>query len=92
MTERRTLFSKLKKLKIGCDLRMGIRMGGRKANDLRYADDTTLLAENDKDLKFLLKKVKETSMKAGLASNLNKAKVMGRKTSGNSRLPTRMWK
>ena len=54
----------------------GIRVGGRKVNNLRYADDTTLIAENDKDLKILLNKVKEASMKAGLALNLKKTKVM----------------
>ena len=44
-------------------------------NNLRYADDTTLLAESDKDLKVLIKKVKEASMKAGLVLNLKKAKL-----------------
>ena len=54
----------------------GIRIGGIKVNNLRYADDTTFQTENDKDLKVLLKKVKEASMKAGLALNLKNTKVM----------------
>lgn len=55
---------------------IGIKIGGRNLNKLRYADDTTLMAENEKDLKILLKKVKEESAKAGLLLNVKKTKIM----------------
>ena len=52
------------------DLQAGIKIGGRNINNLRYADDTTLLAEGGEELKSLLMKVKEKSEKAGLKLNL----------------------
>ena len=54
----------------------GIKTAGRKINNLRYADDTTLLAESEEDLKSLLMKVKEESEKAGLKLNIQKTKIM----------------
>ena len=51
-------------------------MAGRNINNLRYADDTTLLAESIEELKNLLMKVKEESEKAGLKLNIQKAKIM----------------
>ena len=51
-------------------------MAGRNINNFRYADDTTLMAEIDEDLKSLLMKVKEESEKAGLKLNIQKAKIM----------------
>ena len=45
-------------------------------NNLRYADDTTLMAESEEDLKSLLRKVKEESAKAGLKLNIQKSKIM----------------
>ena len=48
----------------------------RNINNLRYADDTTLMAESEEDLKSLLMKVKEESEKAGLKLNIQKAKIM----------------
>ena len=54
----------------------GIKISGRNINNLRYADDTTLMAENEKELKNLLIKVKEESEKAGLKLNIQKAKIM----------------
>ena len=54
----------------------GIRMGGGKHNNLRYADDTTLMAESANDLKRILKKVKEQSAALGLHLNLTKTKIM----------------
>ena len=54
----------------------GIKTAGRNINDLRYADDITLMAESEKELKSLLMKVKEESLKAGLKLNLQKAKIM----------------
>lgn len=53
-----------------------MKIGGRNINNLRYADDTTLLAENSEDLKRLLMKVKGESTKAGLQLNVKKTKVM----------------
>ena len=54
----------------------GIRIAGRNINNLRYADDTTLMAESEEELKSLLNKVKEESEKAGLKLNIQKAKIM----------------
>ena len=48
----------------------GIKIAGRNINSLRYADDTTLMAENEEELKSLLMKVKEESEKAGLKLNI----------------------
>ena len=52
------------------------RFFGRNINNLRYADDTTLMAENEEELKSLLMKVKEESKKAGLKFNIQKMKIM----------------
>ena len=54
----------------------GIEIAGRNINNLRYADDTTLMAETKAELKSLLMKVKEESEKAGLKLNIQKAKIM----------------
>ena len=54
----------------------GIKIPGRNINNLRYAYDTTLMAESKKDLKSLLMKVKEESEKAGLKLNIQKTKFM----------------
>ena len=54
----------------------GIKMAGRNINNLKYADDTTLMAESEEELKNLLKKVKEESEKVGLKLNIQKAKIM----------------
>ena len=54
----------------------GIKIAGRDANHLRYADDTTLMAESEKELKILLMKVKEESEKPGLKFNIQKTKIM----------------
>ena len=54
----------------------GIKIVGRNINKLRYADDTTLMAESEEELKNLLMKVKEESEKAGLKLNIQKTKVM----------------
>ena len=54
----------------------GIKIAGRNINNLRYADDTTLMAENEEELKSLLMKVKEESEKAGLKLNVQKPKIM----------------
>ena len=54
----------------------GIRIAGRNINNLRYADDTTLMAENAEELKSLLMKVKVESEKVGLKLNIQKMKIM----------------
>ena len=54
----------------------GIKIAGRNNNNLRYADDTTLMAETEEELKSLLMKVKEESEKAGLKLNSQKPKIM----------------
>ena len=54
----------------------GIRIAGRNINNLRYADDTTLMAESEEELKSLLMKVKEVSEKVGLKLNNQNAKIM----------------
>ena len=54
----------------------GIQITGRNINNLRYADDTTLMAESEEELKSLLMKVKEESEKVGLKLNIQKTKIM----------------
>ena len=54
----------------------GIKIAGRNIKNLRYADDTSLMAESEEDLKSLLMKVKEESEKVGLKLNLQKTKIM----------------
>ena len=53
----------------------GIKIAGRNINNLRYADDTTLMAESEEELKSLLMNVKEESEKAGLKLNIQKTKI-----------------
>ena len=55
----------------------GIKIAGRNINNLRYADDTTLMAESKEELKSLLMKVKEESEKVGLKLNIQKTKIIG---------------
>ena len=57
------------------EARAGIKIAGRNINNLRYADDTTLMAENEEELKSLLMKVRE-SEKVGLKLNIQKTKIM----------------
>ena len=54
----------------------GIKIAGRNSNNLRYADDTILMAESEEELKSLLLKVKEESEKVGLKLNIQKTKIM----------------
>ena len=63
----------------------GIKIAGRNINNLRYADDTTLMAENEEELQSLLMNVKEESEKIGLKLNIQKTKIMA---SG----PIMLWK
>ena len=72
------------------DAQAGIKIVGRNMNNLRYADDTTLMAESEEELKSLLMKVKEESEKVGLKFNIQKTKIMASgpiiswQTQGNS--------
>ena len=54
----------------------GVKIAGRNINNWEYADDTTLMAESEEELKSLLMKVKEESEKAGLKFNIQKTKIM----------------
>ena len=58
------------------DSQAGIKIAGRNINKLRYADDTTLMVENEEELKSLLMEVKEESEKAGLKLNIQKTKII----------------
>ena len=58
------------------EAQVGIKIGGRNINNLRYADDTTIMAESKEELKSLLMKVKEKSEKPGLKFNIPKTKIM----------------
>ena len=62
----------------------GIKIAGRNINNLRYADDTTLMAESEEELKSLLMKVKEESEKVALKLNIQKTKIM-------ASVPTTSW-
>ena len=58
------------------EAKAGIKIAGRNINNLRYADDITLIAESEEGLKSLLMKVKEESEKVGLKLNIQKTKIM----------------
>ena len=58
------------------EVQAGIKIAGRNVNNLRYADDTTLMAESKEELKSLLMKVKEESEKVGLKLNIKKVKIL----------------
>ena len=58
------------------DAQAGIKIAGRNINNFRYADDTTLMAESEEELKSLLMKLKEESEKVGLKLNIQKTKIM----------------
>ena len=68
-----------------CKAQAGIKIAGRNINNLRYADDTTLMAESEEELKNLLMKVKEESEKAGLKQNIQRTKIM-------ASIPITSWK
>ena len=69
----------------------GIKIAGRNINNLRYADDTTLMAESEEELKSLLMKVKEESEKVGLKLNV-KTKIMALVSSLHGRQMGKQWK
>ena len=58
------------------EAQVGIKIAGRNTNNIRYADDTTLMAESEEELKSLLLKVKEESEKVGFKLNIQKMKIM----------------
>ena len=58
------------------ETQVGVKIAGRNINNLRYADDTTIMAESEEELKSLLMKVKEESKKVGLKLNIQKTKIM----------------
>ena len=76
---------------VGLDkLQAGIKIGERNINNLRYVDDTTLMAESEEELKNLLMRVKEESKKTGLKLNIKKTKIManrGGKGGNSDRFP-----
>ena len=70
----------------------GIKTAGRDNNNLRYADDTTLMAESKEELKSLLMKVKEQSEKTGLKLNIQKTKIMASGTITSWQIDGKHWK
>ena len=70
----------------------GIKIAGRNINNLRYTDDTTLMAESEEELKSLLMKVKEESEKAGLKLNIQKTKIMASSPITSWQIDRKQWK
>ena len=70
----------------------GIKIAGRNINNLRYADDTTLMAESENELKSLWMKVKDDSEKAGLKLNIQKTKIMASSPITSQQIDGKQWK
>ena len=70
----------------------GIKISGRNINNLRYADDTTLMAESEEELKSLLMSVKEESEKVGLKFNIRKTKTMASSPITSWQIDGNQWK
>ena len=70
----------------------GIKIAGRNINNLRYADDTTLLAESEEELKSLLMKLKKESEKVGLKINIQKTKIMASSSITSWQRDGKKWK
>ena len=70
----------------------GIKIAGRNINNLKYADDTTLMAESEEELKSLLMKVKEESEKVGLKLNIRKTKIMASSPITSWQIDGEQWK
>ena len=70
----------------------GTKIAGRNINNLRYADDTTLMAESKKELKSLLMKVKEESEKGGIKLNIQKTKIMASGPTTSWQIDGEKWK
>ena len=69
-----------------------IKIARRNINNLRYADDTTLMAESEEELKSLLMKVKEEGEKAGLKLNIQKSKIMASSSITSRQITGKKWK
>ena len=72
--------------------KLEIKIDGRHINHLRYADDTTLMAESEEELESLLMKVKEESEKVGLKLNIQKAKIMASGPITSWQIDVEQWK
>ena len=70
----------------------GIKIAGRNISNLRYADDTTLMAESKEELKSLLRKVKEESEKVSLKLNIQKTKIMASGSITSWQIDGKQWK
>ena len=70
----------------------GIKIAGRNVNNLRYADDNTIMAESKEELKSLLMKVKEESEKAGWKLNIQKTKIMASGLTTSWQIDGKQWK
>ena len=70
----------------------GIKIAGRNINNLRHADDTTLMAESEEELKNLMMKVKEESEKAGLKLNIQKTEIMACGPIASCKYMGKQWK
>ena len=70
----------------------GIKIAGRNISNLKYADDTTLMAESEEELKRLLMKVKEESEKIGLKFNIQKTKIMASGPITSWQIERKQWK
>ena len=74
------------------ELKVGIKVAGRNINNLRYADNSTLWAESEEELKSLLMKVKEESEKTGLKLNIQKTKIMASGPMTSWQIDGKQWK
>ena len=74
------------------EVQAGIKIAGRIINNIRYADDTTLMTEDEEELKSLLMKVKEKSEKAGLKLNIQKTKIMASSPVTSWQINGKQWK
>ena len=74
------------------EAQVGIKIAGRNINNLRYADDTTLMAESEEKLKSLLMKVKVESEKVGLKLNIQKMKIMASSPNTAWQIQGKQWK
>ena len=74
------------------EVQAGIKIARRNINNLRYADDTTLMAESEEELKRLLMKVKEESEKVGLELNIQKMKIMASGPITSWQIDGKQWK
>ena len=74
------------------DAQAGIKIAGRNINNLRYEDDTTLMAESEEELKIFLMKVKEESEKVGLKLNIQKTKIMASGPITSWQIDGKQWK